>query len=148
MAMMHMELRLMLVYFRETYSKRTLSGLAFGGVIGQSVLFLIPIEMVRSERVYDQPIITIACLWAAIAYGLIYLALFGSVGRVYSASEYGTVKIRGNTMLLKDKWFRRFFQSCPLLRVWFGPFFVEPKTPINFENVVLNQTVSLLLVKK
>lgn len=146
--MMQMELRLVLIFFRETYSRRTLSGLAFGGIIGQSVLFLIPIEMFRSGKFYEQPIITIACLWAAIAYGVIYLALFGSVGRVYSASEYGKVQIRGNVTLLRDKWFRRFFHSCPTLRVFFGSFYVEPKTPINVENVVLNQTVNLLLLKK
>lgn len=85
--------------------------------------------------------------WCAIVAGMIIVFFFGALAGVNESSMQVREKIKRNRELMSNKWFRMYNRSCPLLKVYINyTSFFETETPLNAENVVIDQTISLLLL--
>ncbi|CAL8118874.1 unnamed protein product [Orchesella dallaii] len=78
----------------------------------------------------------------------IILLVYGGLADVVKASISLHRDLKGKAEIQVDRWFRKFIRSCQIIKVHFGETsFIDEMTPLVFEDFVIQQTVSLLLVK-
>ncbi|CAL8117884.1 unnamed protein product [Orchesella dallaii] len=74
--------------------------------------------------------------------------VFGSAGRVYVTSRDTIRRIQRKPQVQETLWAKRFFRSCPPLKVQLGHVnFFDQLSPLMFVDFSINQIVNLLLVK-
>ncbi|CAL8121156.1 unnamed protein product [Orchesella dallaii] len=87
-------------------------------------------------------------LWCTFGTGLVLVTMTGILSDVYRVSKSLRRNLNGNVELKRNCWFKRFLQSCPILRIYIaGNNFVDELTPLTFENFVIMETVDILLLK-
>ncbi len=92
-------------------------------------------------------------LLATIDSGTIIVVMYTSLANVFKASthvfENELKQGKGSTVHQKYYWFRKYLKSCQIVRVFVGDTnFVEKLTPLVVEKFAIDQTISLVLVKK
>ncbi len=76
------------------------------------------------------------------------IIVFGMLADVYNASQRFQMTIHGRHDLKRNKWFRKWFKSCPVFRIYFGMSnYLDRLTPLNIQDFAVNQTVSLMLLQ-
>lgn len=85
--------------------------------------------------------------WSAVVCFCVIIFVFGILADVADVSSKVRKKINGNSELKRNKWFQKWVKSCPILKIYVGGSnFLEKITPLNFQDMVINQTVNLLLL--
>jgi len=86
-------------------------------------------------------------LWVAFHIFSIIIFVYGILADVYKVSNGVLEELKTNVKFAKSRWFKRFVRTCPIIRIYiFGTNFIDELTPLNLENFVVDQTVSLLLL--
>lgn len=86
--------------------------------------------------------------WSGMICILNILFMFGILADVYNVSHKVLQRLEANEEFRKHIFFRRWLKSCPTLKIYFGGSnFLDRHTPLNLQNFVIEQTVSLLLLK-
>jgi len=80
-------------------------------------------------------------------YSLASQFMFGMLADVYSVAKKVHAEMSGTVALKKSKWFVRLLKSCLVLRVFLGSNFLDEMTPLTCEDIAIDQTVGLLLLK-
>lgn len=141
------QIQVMLVEYRDIYSGVVLMAIAAGGMFAQVATLYISIDLVRQGEVTGQLGMMLACTWVTCGMALIFIFIYGTLADVYKVSLDQHLKIRSSKELMTDKLFRRFFRSCPILRIYLsGSNYLEPETPLNIEDRVVEQTIDFLLL--
>lgn len=79
---------------------------------------------------------------------LIILIIFGSFAKVIHESKHLHRNLKGDTQLQKNRWFKRFWRSCQIIKIYLGRTnYFEDVTPLKIEDFVIQQTVNLMLMK-
>ncbi|CAL8133527.1 unnamed protein product [Orchesella dallaii] len=77
----------------------------------------------------------------------ILVFIIGILADVYNVSKRVTQNMNGQVYLKKNKWYRRFHRTCPVVRVYIGGSnFFDELTPLTLESFAISQTVNLLLL--
>ncbi|CAL8085861.1 unnamed protein product [Orchesella dallaii] len=93
------------------------------------------------------PMLIFYCM-AAVDCGFVILVVYGGLAEVYKVSKCLNKELKGKVDVQVNRWFRTFFKSCQIIKVHFGETScIDEMTPLNFEDFVIQQTVSLLLLK-
>lgn len=86
--------------------------------------------------------------WSGTVCFFVIIFVFGILADVYNVSAAVQEMIDGNPGLKRSKWLKRWVKSCPILKIYFGGTnYLDRLTPLNFQDLVIDQTVSLLLLK-
>ncbi len=141
------EIQVMLNRCCGIYSGFVLPSIAAGGMFAQVATLYLSIDLVRNGQVGDQKAMMIACTWVAFAMALVFWFVYGALGDVSNVGKRERRKFKGCRWLMEDKWFRRAVKGYPLLGIRLGEYSVLNRmTPLNIENMVVEQTVNFLLV--
>lgn len=86
--------------------------------------------------------------WTGFCCMLEVVVVNGILADVYKNGNAGKNKINGDLGLKKNKYFQKWFKSCPVLRINLGGSnYFDSLTPLNLLDFVIDRTVSLLLVQ-
>ncbi len=86
--------------------------------------------------------------YVAVVIFLDVIFVFGIFANVYEVSKGIQEKINAKTDLKRNKWFKRWFRSCPIFRIYIGGSnYLEKLTPLTIQDFVIDQTVSLMLLQ-
>ncbi|CAL8133409.1 unnamed protein product [Orchesella dallaii] len=87
-------------------------------------------------------------LWCAFSNCFIILFIYGIFADVFRVSKRVQREMNCKVEFKKNKWYTRFLKTCPPIRIFIGGTnFFDELTPLTLEDFVVNQTVSLLLLK-
>lgn len=137
-----------MIYLNRIYTTAVIFGFCLGQGLVQTVVIYALLDMLGTGKAFDNVIITIAYFLIVPACLFSSMSLLGIFGQIYATSNRVSLKLQNNLQLFRNKYFRRFYRSCPTLRVNLGATnFVEMKTSANLEQIVLQQTVELQLLK-
>ncbi|CAL8136658.1 unnamed protein product [Orchesella dallaii] len=86
--------------------------------------------------------------WCAFVAMFMIVVIFGMLADVYCKAKQVDEDMNGTVSLKRNKWFRKFLKSAPVLRVYLcGTNFLDEMTPLTCEDFAIGQTVSILLLK-
>lgn len=142
----HSNSQILLVLFRNAYSKDSLPAAQGGIVILYIVAILSPIKIYQSGRAWDMLEYFVALIWVSVSLGAVIFVLFGSLGVVYEQGVIIENAIQRNRNIMMDKEFRRIFRSTPTLKVeLFGRAAATSFTPVNMQWFAWDQIISFSL---
>lgn len=135
------EIQLMIKLHREITAIWILQILVFVGVLAGILMLYVLIVMIRNSSFESWPIIVISTQFSIVSV-MIFLIALKYFGNVYDASMIGLNRLK---RAHKNKWFKLFYHSCPVQRIYFGQTnFFEKETSLNIEQFIVEQTVTLL----
>jgi hypothetical protein len=138
------ELQLMVTtYHRQLTSRSVLIGFVLIGPVVQIMANYILIQLIRGKSQLPTAFIINLGAMAFVTFCILFQAT-GFLSMVYQESKDIQKELRRNA---RNKGFRRFCRSCPVLKVSLGGSgnFFEPDTSLNVEQFSMNQTINLLL---
>lgn len=141
------KIQIMLIIYRNVYSRFMLA------IIVTSILFLETsclYNCVDSARkgVSIFAGLNLLYFWCGCAFALNVLFIFGKLADIHQTSRELQLARKSKTEFAKNKWFRRWMRSCPVLKVYLGGTnFLEAQTPLLMESFVIIQAVNLLLLR-
>ncbi len=144
----HRQLQIMSTYYRLHISKFQL-GLSIPSLIALQTACLYNSICFISGKDTGGPI-WYNLLYAYLAVVIFFVNIFilGILANVYYVSKRAQEQIKRNSGLSRNKWFKRWLQSCSTFKIYFGGSnFLEPNTPLNIQDFVIHQTVSLMLLQ-
>lgn len=146
--MNYRELQLVCIQYRVIYS-RFMIGSIMPCFMSMSIMCLYnTIKTVSGENESSSTGYNLLYAWAGMICISNTLYMFGILADVSNVSEKVLGRLRGKVEFRKNKWFRKWLRSCPTLKIYFGGSnYLERRTPLNLTDFVIEQTVSLLLLK-
>ncbi len=85
-------------------------------------------------------------VWCEFMVFLMIVFVFGILADVHNVSIEVHKKINGRLELKRNKWFKRWIKSCPVLKIYFWESnFMDRLTPLNIQSFAVTQTVNLML---
>lgn len=135
------ELQVMTVNYRHLNSNLVIIPYMASGIASEITALYNCIALTMPTQMF------IFSLWTALVNASTFIFAYGCLADVYQTSLESEQRTICNTNLMKNKWFRRYVRSCPILKISFGSGnFLEAQTPLNIQKFVMDQTVSLLLM--
>ncbi|CAL8098615.1 unnamed protein product [Orchesella dallaii] len=148
------ELQVMEIEYREIYSRTIVVVTLLCAIVMQVVcLFNTVTVLLQDSNETDsdgslQIGLNLVYFWCTIVAACAIVVFLGILADVYSVAKKVHEEIGSCVALKKNKWFCRFFRSCPILRIYLGGSnFLDELTPLTCENFAIDQTVGLLLLK-
>ncbi len=145
--MLFRQIQVILAEFRSLYSAMTICPAVFGLVIMQIALAFLWIDICRIGKADEQILLVAIGILCSVQLIFLTLFIFGNLGKVYGSSTLSREEIRTNKMAMRKKQYRKFVIACPLLKVNVGDQnFLEPSTPLLFEEVIVDNLIGVLSV--
>ncbi len=86
------------------------------------------------------------CAWCEFVLVNLTVFVFSILADVYNVSNAVLKKIKGRTELKRNPWLSRWIKSCPTFKVYFGGSnYLDRLIPLNIQNFIVIQTISLVL---
>ncbi len=147
--LLYRQLQVMAIQYRLNYS-RVMIGISIPCVIAMETVCLYnTISLVSGRRANDSLGYNLLYAWTGIMLLLNVILMFGMLADVFNVSTKVLETINAKPEFRKSPWFRRWLRSCQVLKIYFGGTnYLDRLTPLTLEDFVINQTVSLLLLKK
>lgn len=142
------QLQLLCIQYRLNYS-RYMIGSIMPCLVSMSVIcWYNTIKKISGQNVNASMGYSLLYGWGGFVSLLNVLFMFGILVDVSNVSKKVLRRVNCKEEFRKNKWFRRWLKSCPTLKIYFGGSnFLERRTPLNLTKFVIEQTVSLLLLK-
>lgn len=140
------KLQLMLCQYRDIYSHTMLVSIAVCIMVLETACLYNSVDSARKgiSIFYGMNFLY---AWCACILSANVIWFFGTLASVYETSKKVNETLKSKREFATKKWFRRWLKSLPVLRVYLGGTnYVEALTPLNMEDFVISQTVSLLLL--
>lgn len=143
------ELQLLSTEYRACFSKVMLAVVTSGFLVTGTVSLYNTIQFASgNESAGGSLQYNIIYMWAGIASLGDTVFINGILADTYKTSSSVLNNLKTQVQLKKSKWFQRWLKSCPVIKVYFGGTnYYDELTPLNLLDFVIDQTVSLLLLK-
>jgi len=138
------ELQVMSINYRLIYS------CYFTVVMMIAIMSVHTISLFSCLRLGDELPVAMLLFYIVCSFDCAFIILFvyGGLADVLKASRSLQSDLKGKAEFQIDRWFRRYLRSFQTVKVHFGETsFIDEITPLIFEDFVIQQTVSLLLLK-
>lgn len=143
------QLQILSLEYRNCFSRVMLAIATSGYLVVGTVSLYNTIQFVSGRDTTGSLEYNLIYMWGGVAALLDIIFMNGLLAGVYKASLAVQSCLNANLQLKRSRWFRKWLRSCQVLRVYFGGTnYFDELTPLNLLDFVIDQTVSLLLVKK
>ncbi len=148
LTLFHRQLQIMSTHYRLNISQFQL-GFAIPSFIAIQTACLFNTVSFISGKDTGGPIwynLLYAYLAVVFVFGIIFQ--FGILANVFKVSKRVQGQIKRNHELCRNRWFKKWFKSCPTFKIYFGGSnYLEPRTPLIIQDFVIHQTVNLMLLQ-
>lgn len=139
-------IQIILNEFARLYSWNVFVPALIGGICAQVTLTYLTIDTIRSGHTSERWHIVVVGLYTTVLMAVVSIFLYGNQGRVFTSCVGANEEIVMCKKLILNRRFKRYFASCPELKVYFGHYnFFEPSTALEIQDITLDNTVSLLM---
>ncbi len=146
--LLYRQLQVMAVQYRLNYS-RLMIGITIPCVLAMETVCLYnTISLVSGRGGNDSLGYNLLYAWTGIMLVVNVVYMFGMLAEVFNTSTEVLRMLNANPKLRRNPWFRRWVRSCQVLKIFIGGSnYLDRLTPLTLEDFVINQTVSLLLLR-
>lgn len=139
----------MSIYYRLTHSKFQI-GCAIPCWMGMETIGLYnSISLLSGKDAGASIWFNLLYAWSGTVGFFTIIFVFGIIADVYNVSNEVRKTMDGNYNLKRKKWLKRWLKSCPVFKIYFrGSNYPDRLTPLSLQKFGINQTVSLLILKK
>lgn len=142
------QLQILCIEYRICFSNAMLGVSTTGICVIATICMYNTIQTVSGRNTTGSLQYDILYAWSGNTCLLIVVCVNGILADVYKVSLAVMDTLGSHSGLNKSKWFKKWFKSCPVLKIYLGGSnFFDQLTPLTLLDFVIDQTVSLLLVK-
>ncbi len=149
LTLLHRQLQLPSIQYRLNLSRFSIGCGILGYIMSQVACLYNSITFLSGKDTGSPIWYDLVYGWSEIICIAFVIFVFGILADVNNVSQQVQQKINGRHELKRNKRFKRWFQSCPVFKIYFGGSnYFERLTPLNIQNFAINQTVSWMLIKQ
>ncbi len=146
--LLYRQLQVMAIEYRLIYSRLMIGTIIPCVIAMETVCLYNTILLVSGRSSNDSMGYNLLYAWCGVVLLGNIIFMLGMLAAVFNVSTEVLRKLSAKPELRKNSWFRRWLRSCQVLKIYFGGTnYLDRLTPLAVEDFVINQTVSLLLLK-
>ncbi len=148
LTLFYRQLQIMSMHYRLNFSQVQL-GFAIPSFIAfQTACLYNSITLISGKDTGGPIWYSLMFAWNEVVIICLVMFAFGIFADVFNISNEIQQKLNERYDLKRNKWFRRWIKSCPVLKIYFGGSnYVDRLTALNIQDFTINQTASLMLLQ-
>ncbi len=148
LALLHRQLQIVSIHYRLCLSRFSIGCGILVYIAMQSACLYNSIWFIAGKDTGGPIWYNLVYAWTEIIAIAVVIFVFGILADVNNVSQRVQQKINRQYELKRNKWFKRWFKSCPTFKIYFGGSnYMDRLTPLKIQNFAIQQTVSLMLLQ-
>ncbi len=148
LALFHRQLQIMSIHYRLNLSQFQIGCTIPCFIAIQTACLYKTLSWLSGKDTGGPILYNLLCLSSEVCIVFMTIFGFGILANVHKASMDVQRKINRKSDLKRNKWFKRWLKSSPVLKIYFGGSnFLDRLTPLNLQNFAISQTVNLMLLQ-